>query len=123
MNTMKRTNAGDCYEVAGRFALDRATGIGEKSFIGTPYLVHGEVSGQGELTGVRYGHAWVEDDFFVYDFSNKRELIFPKVLYYSIGNIVEEKPKYYRYTFDEANAFMTKTRQFGPWQLKTESGL
>ena len=25
MNTMKRTNAGDCYEVAGRFALDRAT--------------------------------------------------------------------------------------------------
>lgn len=114
---------GDCYMVAGKFALDKITGLNGHTFVGVPYLVHAEVEGQGAIQGIRYGHAWIEDDIMVYDFSNGREIIFPKRLYYSLGNIIEEKPKHFRYTFDEATRKMLDSGHFGAWDLITESGL
>ena len=92
-------------------------------FHGTAYVVHAEVSGQGGIAGLRYGHAWVEDDLYVYDFSNGREIVFPKQLYYSMGNVITKAPKYYKYTFEEAVKKMIKTGHYGSWDLKTESGL
>ena len=119
----KNTTAGDCYEVAGRFALNRVKEINGYEFQGKPYVVHAEVSGQGKIEGIRFGHAWVEDDYFIYDFSNGLQLVYPKVLYYSIGKIIEKKPKYFKYEFNEANNKMVETGNFGPWELVTESGL
>jgi len=119
----KQKITGDCYEVAGRFALRRVTEINGEKFNGKPYLVHAEVKGQGKIEGIRFGHAWVEDDYFIYDFSNGLNLIFPKVLYYSIGQVKEKKPSYYKYSFDEAVEKMLETDKFGPWDLITASGL
>ena len=123
-----KNKGGDCYYVAGTIAMSEklpklAKEFQIPEFHGTPYVVHSEVSGQGAISGLRYGHAWVEDDLYVYDFSNGREIVFPKQLYYAMGNVVEKKPKYYKYTFEEAVRKMLATGHYGSWELKTESGL
>ena len=109
---------GDCYVVAGQVAM----GITPKEidFVGTPYVVHGEVTGQGAIEGLKYGHAWIEDDVNVYDWSNGRELEFPKAIYYMLGGIEDEDGKIYRYTFDEARGKMLDTGHYGSWDLKTK---
>ena len=126
----KENKGGDCYEIAGKIAMgiwsvemlaDNETSYPD--FIGTPYVVHAEVSGQGAISGLRYGHAWVEDDMFIYDYSNGRKIIFPKELYYAIGNVITKKPKYFKYTFDEARKKMLESGHYGSWELITESGL
>jgi hypothetical protein len=121
----KKSNnsGGDCYYVSGQFALNNVREIGGQAFIGTPYLVHAEVSGQGSLLGIGYGHAWIEDDVLVYDFSNGRDLIFPKDIYYKIGKVVTKKPQYFKYTFEEARKKMATIGTFGCWDLITSSGL
>ena len=110
---------GDCYYAAGQLAL--RMGMGVPSYIGTPYLVHAEVQGQGQLSNIRYGHAWIEDDENVYDFSNNRELVIPKIIYYAIGNIKTDNPlKYIKYTFEEARIKMIETKNYGCWDLDVE---
>jgi hypothetical protein len=44
---------GDCYEAAAKllYAHRSCPGI---------MLVHGTVTGQGPIAGIRYGHAWIE---------------------------------------------------------------
>jgi len=112
---------GDCYETSGRIAIDgRIKGI---EFVGKPYLVQSEVRGQGDLMGVRFGHSWIEDDEFVYDYSNGKELKIPKVFYYYLGDIQMIEPRYYRYTFAQAKKKMIETGHYGSWELETESGL
>ena len=120
----KKQKLGDCYEVAGRMAilgLSKAPN-GEK-FLGNPMVVHGEVEGQGKIKGIRYGHAWIEDDVYVYDFSNSRNLMLLKEVYYYLGKIIQDKPKLYKYTFRQAREKMIETGEYGPWDLITESGL
>lgn len=109
---------GDCYVVAGQVAM----GITPKEidFVGTPYVVHGEVKGQGAIEGLKYGHAWIEDDVNVYDWSNGRELDFPKEIYYLLGGIEDKKGKLFKYTFDEARRKMLDTGHYGSWDLKTK---
>lgn len=126
-NIPKENTGGNCYEVAGNIAMDSKMpkSLRNKStnFNGTPYVVHAQVTGQGAIDNVKYGHAWVEDDVFVYDFSNGRELIIPKELYYFIGQVEMKKPIYYKYPFDVAVEKMLSSKHYGPWELKTESGL
>lgn len=126
----KENKGGNCYEMAGKIAMGiwsvemfADKDISYPDFIGTPYVVHAEVSGQGAISGIRYGHAWVEDDMFIYDFSNGRTIVFPKELYYILGNVITKKPKYYKYTFSEAREKMLETGHYGSWELKTKSGL
>jgi len=111
---------GDCYEAAGNFCIGSMYSP-ELEFVGEPYLVHAEVKGQGKAEGLRFGHAWVEDDENVYDYSNGREIVMPKVVYYAIGDIQTNDPKkYQRYTFPEARAKMLKTKHYGSWDIETE---
>ena len=124
----KKNNGGDCYYVAGSIAMNERLPKEVKAFNlmefqGTPYVVHAEVSGQGAISGLRYGHAWIEDDLFVYDFSNGREITLPKQLYYQWGDVKLKAPKYYKYTFKQAIDKMLQTGHYGSWDLKTESGL
>ena len=112
-----KTKGGDCYVKAGSFCLSPTS----YNFIGKPYLVHSEVRGQGNLEGLRYGHAWVEDDKNVYDFSNDREIIMPKEIYYLLGDIKTDNPKkYQRYTFNEARDKMLETQNYGSWDIQTD---
>jgi ribosomal protein L37AE/L43A len=124
----KELQGGDCYFVAGNIAMKRSfPKISAKypisEFTGTPYVIHAEVSGQGQLSGFRYGHAWVEDDLYVYDLSNGREIVFPKQLYYAMGNVTTVSPQFYKYTFGEAVKKMVDSGHYGYWDLKTTSGL
>lgn len=112
---------GDCYQTSGTIAMDG--GIRGVEFVGKPYVVHAEVRGQGDLMGVRFGHSWVEDDEFVYDYSNGKDLKIPKFFYYYLGDIQKVEPKYYRYTFAQAIKKMLESGHFGSWELETESGL
>jgi hypothetical protein len=117
---------GNCYEIAGKIAMSNPIDLQRMKvpeFKGKPYLVHAQVIGQGEIEGIKYGHAWIEDDLFVYDFSNGRKIVFPKELYYILGGVEKRKPKYFKYTFEEAQKLMVKTGHYGSWELITESGL
>jgi len=104
-------DGGDCYQAAGRLIL-----YGDKDVTpyGELYLIHGMVDGQGQLKGVRYDHAWCEDDHLIYDFSNGRRIIFPKQLYYSIGNI--DPHENFKYSKEEALKFVVETGTWGPWE-------
>lgn len=116
----KPKGKGDCYQAAGDFAIGKFFAP-QIDFKGKPYIVHAEVSGQGEIEGLRYGHAWVEDDIFVYDYSNNREIVFPKDLYYMIGQVNTEDPKkYQKYTFEQARKKMLDTGNYGSWDIETE---
>ena len=113
------TKGGDCYEAAAQFCMGFMPEPVE--FVGEPHLVHAEVKGQGKAEGIRFGHAWVEDDENVYDYSNGRRIVMPKVFYYAIGDIQTDNPlKYQRYTFPEARAKMLKTKHYGSWDIETE---
>jgi len=99
---------GDCYRAAGTYIVDNAFGKnGDKSLV----LVHGEVTGQGPIEGVKYGHAWVEKGGMVIDKSNDRDIKMPKALYYALGNI----KKTVRYTSEEVLDKITTTEHWGPW--------
>lgn len=112
---------GDCYEAAGQFCMGSVFMPEPIEFVGEPHLVHAEVKGQGKAEGIRFGHAWVEDDENVYDYSNGRRIVMPKVVYYAIGDIRTENPeKYQKYTFPEARAKMLETKHYGSWDIKTE---
>jgi len=109
---------GDCYLVAGQLALE----IKNKDidYKGTPYLVHAEVK-HSAIDGLRYGHAFIEDDENVYDFSNNREIIMPKQLYYYFGDInPRDKKKYRKYTFKQAKEKMLSTGNYGCWDIEVE---
>ena len=81
-------------------------------------LVHGLVTGQGDIEGIRYNHAWIEDGNTVIDASLKEQgrstYKFPKDLYYAIGQI---NPKTtFRYTYKETVKKMYDTENYGPWE-------
>ena len=107
---------GDCYEANGKLFLNRALMGGE----GSLRLVHGEVSGQGPLEGVRYGHAWIEDGGTVVDVSNGRNIKMPKAAYYALGDIGDNVV---RYNVEKFRRKLLQTEHWGPWDLKTSTGL
>jgi len=96
---------GDCYEAAARFVIgnSRCPGI---------VLVHGEVTGQGPIAGIRYGHAWAEIGDAVIDPSNGRIVCDRKDAYYCIGKI----SSVVRYSAEEARQSMLETLHYGPWE-------
>ena len=66
-------------------------------------LVHGMVSGQGQLEGVRFGHCWVEKGNRCIDKSNGNNIDFPKKLYYSLLQAPVPGTKLYKYTSEEVS--------------------
>lgn len=107
---------GDCYYSAAQFVMND-----NKTYIGTPYLVHAEVRGQGKIANIRYGHAWIEDDENIYDYSNGNKFVMPKEIYYAIGDIDNKNPlKYQKYTFQEAIRKMVMIEHYGEWDLEVD---
>ena len=85
-------------------------------------LVHGEVTGQGPLEGVNYGHAWVEDGNTVIDVSNGKNVRIPKSVYYAVGNI-KNNGNIHVYKPKEFRQKMMQSKHWGPWDLHTSTGL
>lgn len=113
----RQTATGDCYEAAGKYMLEACL-----QGCANLRLVHAEVMGQGPLEGVTYGHAFVVDGVMVIDRSNGRNIRMPKDLYYFIGRIYE-LDNIHEYTYQQMGQRMLKTRIWGPWDLKTRTGL
>jgi hypothetical protein len=97
---------GDCYEAAAKllYAHRSCPGI---------VLVHGTVTGQGPIAGMRYGHAWIEIGDAVLDLSNGRFVCARRKTYYAAGEIREPVA---RYDFEAAARQMLETRHYGPWE-------
>ena len=121
-----KTSGGDCYEAAAKYILS----VGNPAFGGTTgaaenlIVVHAEVMGQGPLEGTTFGHGFVVDKSSdtVIDKSNGRNLHLPRVLYYAIGQI-EYIGNIHEYTCNEVAEKMLESGHYGPWDLKTSSGL
>lgn len=110
----KLPDGGDCFDSAFDFMTNNMRSKDYENL----KLVHNFVSGQGSLSGYRYTHAWVEDDNYVYDYSNGKTNRIPKILYYGIGNIYEEDGKYYGK--DEVIEMMLKYQTKGPWEIQNK---
>lgn len=104
------TGDGDCFEVAGRMALDRAM---SKEHDPSFRVCHGQPTGTGKLAGQVFHHAWVEIGDIVIDQSNGRNYVGRREDYYRAGNITQVS----RYTAHEARALMLQTEHFGPWPV------
>jgi hypothetical protein len=114
----KTQKLGDCYQAAANYIVEHGVIGGNTSL----RLVHAEVQGQGPLAGTTFGHAWVLDGNTVIDKSNGGNVRMPKSVYYGVGR-VDEIGNHYEYTPQEAAKWMVKTQIYGPWQLRTRSGL
>jgi len=114
---------GDCYEAAVNYLMEHGTmGFNAENDAGL-ILVHGEVTGQGPLEGVKYGHAWIESGGLVIDTSNGRDLRMPASAYYALAQIDHRKPNVHKYTQEQARRKLIESGHYGAWDLKTESGL
>jgi len=111
---------GDCFKAAGDLATLRISGDKDEqlSELDNITLVHGIVTGQGPLEGLRYTHAWIEATTregleLVIDRSNGRRLTLPKALYFLVGKIEDAECE--RYSFDDACKKMLEFAHYGPW--------
>ena len=108
----KKAKKGDCYEAAGRLALEFIRGKYPKA-----ELVHGVVL--NSLDYMPMGHAWVEVGSKVYDYSNGRNITMDKQGYYFQGVIKELMKKGYkqhRYKGIEVAETIMKHGHWGPWE-------
>ncbi len=110
MATLEAT--GNCFEHHARMLLDYEV-------IGFT-LVHGEISGQMTLKGIRIGHGWLEKEGIVYDFSNGKSIRLPIEVYYKLGSIIDEPGKLHKYTRTEMCSMLIKHENWGCWELTCE---
>jgi hypothetical protein len=101
---------GDCYEAAFHWLLDLDPKVARKAT-----LCHGMVHGQGLLHGKKFGHAWGEIGKVVYDYSNGRELEYPKMVYYALGKINESE--LFCYPGHKGLGKAARAKHYGPWDM------
>ena len=112
MKIPEANQGGDCFESALNHMIKECRFNKDSTIT----LVHGEVTGQGPIAGIKYGHAWVEDGDLVIDKSRGRNIQMPKAIYYALGNIERTM----RYTFEEMRKKILDHGTYGPWDLETE---
>jgi hypothetical protein len=100
---------GDCYQAAGEYMMMHYLSGNKNSKL---VLVHAEVTGQGPISGIRHGHAYILNGNMVIDKSNKRDIEMPKEIYYAIGNIGKNIN---HYSFEEFRDNVLKHGTWGPW--------
>ena len=127
---------GDCYPTANLAVWDKVGTADEDNW----HAVHGVVTGQGELEGVRFGHAWAEETqrfpvpenilesgtpeqraawenmtfTIVHDTSNGNNISMPAEMYYGVGQI--DAGTVQRYTPAEVGRNMVNSGHHGPWE-------
>ena len=105
---------GDCFPVAGRFMLhldDKMEKAGMK-------MVHAIVTGEGELEGRKFGHAFNKLGDVIFDKSNGNDIMMRKERYFSQGGIdPKEKGTYVEYDKEQSIIKMARYKHWGPWDL------
>ena len=107
-----KAKKGDCYEAAGKLALEFIRGKFPKA-----ELVHGVAL--NSLDYMPMGHAWVEVGNTCYDYSNGRKLKISKSKYYhsgAIDGLLKKGYKQYRYKGMEVAEAVLKYQHWGPWK-------
>lgn len=113
------SNGGDCFESALK-ELMNSNPFG-KDHMDNMTLVHAVVTGQGEIEGVKHGHAWNEVGDIVIDKSNGRNIVMRKEQYYKAGNInPANRSEFKRYTRKEMANEVKKHKTYGPWDLPND---
>jgi len=116
---MEKNGGGDCYSAAVNSMMSLTDG-GRQKATNKCRLVHGWPTGQGDIEGIKHGHAWVEIDtsvdIIVIDNSNGKSVVMPKDIYYSIGHIDDDEVV--RYTFEEMAKLLLESEHYGPWVEK-----
>jgi hypothetical protein len=129
----KKAATGDCYDTALKYAAWEVPAGDRDRY----RVVHGHPIGQGEIAGLKHGHAWVErtdpvpDDLpevflrgaadlftVVIDKSNGKDLEVPRSLYYGLGSIDRNECRYYEVA--EAMRLAVRHGHWGPWEDKPE---
>jgi hypothetical protein len=118
--------SGNCFPVAAGFVAGPAARElcarwripYRKDDRGPFRIVHGTPVGtSGEIVGVRHWHAWVEmdadDGVLVLDFSNGKELVLDRAVYYQVGQL--DEATVWRFTLAEAQQLQRRHRHCGPW--------
>lgn len=98
---------GTCYQDAMHYMM-RHGKRGNDDIL----LCHGLVTGQGEIKGIVYNHAWIEKGNKVID--ETIPITIDKRVYYALGNIKEKTV--FRYTYDEMAKKVTEFKIYGPWE-------
>ena len=112
-------DGGDCFESALK-ELMGSNPFG-KDHMDNMTLVHAAVTGQGEIEGVKHGHAWNEIGDVVIDKSNGRNIVMRKEDYYKAGNIDPNNTnEFKRYTRQEMAKMVSKFKTYGPWELQND---
>jgi len=104
-NIPEENKNGKCFEVAVLAALNNQDWV----------LVHGIVTGQGVLNGIKYVHAWAECNEEVIDLTapvNLQRL--PREVYYALGHVEYTK----KYGHEEIVNNLLKFKHYGPWEQK-----
>jgi hypothetical protein len=112
------STTGNCYEVAANYVMDNSL-FSRGGLTQGMVLVHAEVTGQGPIEGLKYGHAWAEVGGIVIDNSNGNNIQLPVEVYYRMGQVGSNV---YKYTPEEVRRWMIDSETYGPWELETESG-
>lgn len=106
----KKPVRGQCYENNFRYLMDRNS-RGES--LRTWRLCHGVAIGKGPISGVPFGHSWLEykgeNGPRVYDATYDKDV--PTSIYYMTGEI----GTVIKYTYDHACRMATRTGTYGPW--------
>jgi hypothetical protein len=118
MPIAKKNQHGDCYEAAANYILSLPPKEWKNHL-----LIHAEVAGQGELTGISYGHAFVVNTktYDVIDKSNGHDIKMPSALYYYVGQI-NKIDNTHQYTYAQMQRKILDYKHWGPWDLETSSG-
>ena len=105
---------GDCFPVAGRFMLH----LDDKMEKAGMRMVHAIVSGEGELEGRKFGHAFNKLGDVIFDKSNGNNIIMRKENYFKQGRInPKKKGAYIEYDKEQSLIKMTRNGHWGPWDL------
>lgn len=96
---------GDCLRVACNNAIDHRW-----------LFCYAKVMGQGKLKGVRFLHAWNEQNNVVFDYSNGVKRVLTKEAYYHMAQIKESDVT--RQTPKEVSELLVKYGTYGGWIQK-----
>jgi 5'(3')-deoxyribonucleotidase len=105
---------GDCFPVAGRAMLDAGDEMEKNGF----KLVHALVSGEGDLKGRKFFHAFNMLGDIIFDNSNGKNIMTRKEIYFEQGGIDPNlKGGFVTYNVEEALLNMAREMHWGPWDL------
>ena len=121
----RKKPTGDCYEAAATLLMQLCEYDGSNVEASQNVrLVHAEVAGQGKLSGLTFGHAFVLflDTETVLDPSNGGCVLMSKTEYFRLGRI-DEIGNVQIYDIHQAARQMVEFEHYGPWDLVTATGL